>query len=58
MQVNYLVYGVCINSGMAIGIDTQAHLGAIKEVGKTVAVLGCGLNKIYPRKIQNYFIKL
>ena len=52
------MYGVCINSGMAIGIDTQAHLGAIKEVGKTVAVLGCGLNKIYPKENTELFNKI
>lgn len=49
---------MCINSGMALGIDTQAHLGAINENGKTVAVLGCGLNKIYPKENRDLFYKI
>jgi DNA processing protein len=40
--------GVVVVSGLAEGIDAAAHLGAIKKGGKTVAVLGTGLNKIYP----------
>jgi DNA processing protein len=35
-------------SGLARGIDSAAHLGTIKEVGKTYAILGSGLNNIYP----------
>jgi DNA processing protein len=35
-------------SGLARGIDSAAHLGAIKEIGKTYAILGSGLNNIYP----------
>jgi DNA processing protein len=40
--------GVVVVSGLAEGIDAAAHLGAIKKGGKTMAVLGTGLNKIYP----------
>ncbi len=42
--------GITIVSGMARGIDSQAHLGAIEGNGKTIAVLGSGFNHIYPSK--------
>lgn len=46
---------ICIVSGMAIGIDSAAHIGAKSDLGKTIAVLGSGFNHIFPEENEELF---
>lgn len=45
--------GLTITSGLATGIDAQAHISAIKHQTTTIAVCGTGLDRVYPAKHKN-----
>lgn len=47
--------GMCIVSGLAIGIDSVAHKTCLENGGKTIAVLGSGLNNVFPPENKNLY---
>lgn len=46
---------ICVISGMALGIDGEAHAGALAGEGPTIGVLGCGLDIVYPQQNHALF---
>jgi DNA processing protein len=50
LAIDLVAHGLAIFSGMARGVDTAAHRGAIAAKGKTVAVFGTGVDVLYPKE--------
>ena len=49
---------ICVISGLARGVDAYSHKGAVLAKGKTIAVLGCGLDVIYPSENFELYKKI
>lgn len=50
--------GITVTSGLARGVDSAAHKGALEDEGGTIAVVGCGLDIIYPPENKKLFTEI
>ena len=55
ISYNLSVNNIIVISGLARGIDTYSHIGTLLANGKTIAVMGCGLDRVYPEENKKVF---
>lgn len=53
--IPFLVKSFCIVSGLAAGVDGAVHKKVLEEKGETIAVLGTGVDIVYPKKNENIY---
>ncbi|MEA5114300.1 MAG: DNA-processing protein DprA [Geobacteraceae bacterium] len=51
-------HGIAVVSGMARGVDTSAHRGALSGGGRSIGVLGCGIDVVYPAENRSLFTEM
>lgn len=58
MGANFARAGIEVISGLAKGVDSCGHRGALSEGGKTYGVLGCGVNVVYPPENEELYTQI
>lgn len=58
LAVAFAQRGVCVLSGLALGIDGRVHRATLERKGLTVGVLGCGVDVVYPRRHRDLHQRL